>query len=186
MCYTVPVLFHCLYPSSSPSSPKWQLQLTLQLTGEWRFYSLAGKLSCMSMSSVLSDSLDLTQNHGVGAAISSLSISNPQQVEEQRTIKKFGRKMLLPYWNSSQSMHFKAASNTWERSWKVGWECFTDGLLCWWISMSMFTSEYGIGRRKALVKRTIYDQLNTNIELKIAYNNGLDLCCAFQDTQSAW
>ena len=51
--------------------------------------------------------------------------------------------------------------------------------------MSMFTSEYGIGRRKALVKRTIYDQLNTNIELKIAYNNGLDLCCAFQDTQSA-
>lgn len=37
-------------------------------------------------------------------------------------------KMLPPYWNGNQSMDFKAAHATWERSWKVGscWKCFTD------------------------------------------------------------
>lgn len=40
----------------------------------------------------LSDSLGLIQNYGVGAVISSLSISNPQQVEEHRIIKMSGGK----------------------------------------------------------------------------------------------
>lgn len=44
------------------------------------------------MSSVLSDSLGLIQNHSVGAVISSLSTSNPRQVEEQRIIKMSGGK----------------------------------------------------------------------------------------------
>lgn len=44
------------------------------------------------MWSVLCDSLGLIQNHGVDSVITSLSISNPQQVEEPWIIKMSGGK----------------------------------------------------------------------------------------------
>lgn len=58
----------------------------------WSTYSETGRRSCFLMSSVLSDSLGVIQNESVGAMISSFSISNPQQVEEQRILKYQGGK----------------------------------------------------------------------------------------------
>lgn len=55
-------------------------------------YSAAGKLSCVSMFNVWVTCWMASKNHGVGAVISSLSISNPQQVEEQWIIKMPGGK----------------------------------------------------------------------------------------------
>lgn len=55
--------YSIVYSSFFFPSTKWQPQLSLWLTGEWRTDSAAGKLSCFLM---LSESLDLFQNHGVG------------------------------------------------------------------------------------------------------------------------
>lgn len=123
-------------------------QLTLRLTGERRSYSAAGKPSCSSLSSVLSDSLGLIQNHGVGTVISSLSISNPQQVEEQRIIKMSGGKMLLPYWNSSQSMHVKAPHGRPHGKWLPVGNVSQMGF-CVGEWMSMFTRSSGISREES-------------------------------------
>ena len=118
----------------------------------------------------LSDSLGLIQNHGVGAMISSLSISNPQQVEEHRIIKMSGGKC---------SSHIEIVTNQCilkllaprGSSWKVDscWKCFTDGFLCRWMNEHVekgvwsFTSSSGIKRSKASVLSTICYQLNKNI-----------------------
>lgn len=130
LCHTWAVLLSCFYPSFL-SLPEWQLQLTLQPTG------LTQRLgSWMSTSSLWSDSLGFIKNHGVGAVISSLSSSNPQQVEAHRIIKMSGGKCYSYIEIVTNQSIFKAASSTQGRSWKVAshWKCFTDGLLCWWMN----------------------------------------------------
>lgn len=133
--------------------------------GEWHSYSAAGKPSYFSMLNILSDSLGLIQNRGVCAVISSLSISNPQQVEEQRIIKMSWRKMLLPYWNTVTNqcilkLHAPHGRDhgKWLHVRNVSQMGFYVGE---W--MGLFTSSSGICRRKASVMSAICGQLNKNV-----------------------